>query len=117
MADTTDSATCPTCGGYGFIASGPVAVLCKTCGGPKPITYVSREESAILHEALLASSEPVPDPRVTALVTAAKGIDAFAEHRITCSMRRIQTQHIPCSCGLSPARKDLTAALEAFPND
>ena len=62
-------------------------------------------------------AKPVPDPRVTALVTAAKGIDAFAEHRITCSMRRIQTQHIPCSCGLSPARKDLTAALEAFPND
>jgi len=62
-------------------------------------------------------TKPVPDPRVTALVTAAKGIDAFAEHRITCSMRRIQTQHIPCSCGLSPARKDLTAALEAFPND
>jgi len=111
MADTTDSATCPTCGGYGFIASGPVAVLCKTCGGPKPITYVSREESAILHEALLASSEPVPDPRVTALVTAARELiaafDANANAPVTDEYW----------IALYAKKRALTAGLEAFPND
>ena len=138
MADTTDAATCSTCGGSGMTnTQGVNAYICRTCGGSgKRSAYVWHSDPAPLPAGSTVTIKPAPDPRVTALVTAARELNThLAEFLAPAQMECCGTYDgggpsPPECCGrpnlvlgttdvtdIEYALVDLTAALEAFKDD